>query len=218
MLDESLRAFFWYKGYVSNRDLVTEQLNRQEKRTVMIQSNRGYPWVQKCTVIKGGNGDQEIRAEPVEECSICLHSGPRWPLNPENVKNNDWGNLRQVPDFPDALRTAPASRALVPVQNSETQSPPSTTSKFPPIAPAYTTADRSNNLKRVPTTHPQTSSTNAYQTPARARNAPMSVKAPSRKVMSLKHQNKVHANCSDQRTFSPDAPELYQRRPRLQGP
>ena len=218
LLHESLRAFFWYKGYVSTRDLVTEQLNGQIKRNVMIKNNRGFPWVQKCTVVKGGNGDQEIPAEPVEECSICLHSGPRQPLHLENDRNNDWKDLRQVPDFPEVLRTASASKTLIQAQTSETQSPLSTTSKLPVIAPANTTANRNDILKRSAPTHPQRSSTNAYRTPARARNAIMSAKAPNRKVMFLKYRSKAHANCSGQRTFSPDAPELYQRRPRLQGP
>ena len=192
LLHESLRAFFWYKGYVSTRDLVKEQLNGQTKRKVMIQNNRGFPWVQKCTVIKGGNGDQVIPAEPVGECSICPHSGIRQPLNPVHVRNIENASLRQVPDFPGALRTGSASRTLVQAQKSESQSPPSTISNLPLQA--------------------------AYQTPARARDAPMSVKAPKRKVMSLENRNRAHANYSDKRIFSPDAPKLFQRRPRLQGP
>ena len=113
LLHESLRAFFWYKGYVSTRDLVTKQLNGQIRRKVMIQNNRGFPWVQKCTVIKGGNGDQVIPAEPVEQCSICPHSGSRQPLNTVNVRDNGYANLRQVPDFPGDLRSGSASRTFV---------------------------------------------------------------------------------------------------------
>lgn len=71
LLDESLRAFFWYEGIISKSHLITEQVRDMTKRTVRIRNNYGYHWVQKCTVTKAGNGDQEIRAEPVETCSIC---------------------------------------------------------------------------------------------------------------------------------------------------
>ena len=31
MFDESLRVFFWYKGYISNRDLIAKQSALQPK-------------------------------------------------------------------------------------------------------------------------------------------------------------------------------------------
>ena len=59
LFNESLRAFFWYKGYISKRDLVTEQVRGITKTKVMIRNNRDWDWVQICTVIKAGNGPAE---------------------------------------------------------------------------------------------------------------------------------------------------------------
>lgn len=36
MLDESLRAFFWYKGYIPSRDLITERVRSVIERKVVV--------------------------------------------------------------------------------------------------------------------------------------------------------------------------------------
>lgn len=55
LLDESLRAFFWYKGYISARDLITERVRGQTKRKSVVCNNFGYGLVQECTVNRGGS-------------------------------------------------------------------------------------------------------------------------------------------------------------------
>ncbi len=105
LFNESLRAFFWYKGYVSKRDLVTEQVRGIAKTKVVIQNNRGWDWVQKCIVIKAGNGDQKISSETAETCSICLQSRPRQPVVRGSGAMPDSGGIPwEIPKFPDHLR------------------------------------------------------------------------------------------------------------------
>lgn len=90
-------------------------------------------------------------------------------------------NLRQVPHFPDVLRTASASRALI-RRKIETQKVPKNTSNLPPIAPAYIYHSRpqqysQSNVFRLPTidskrtSHPTTSTTSA--TPHRSQLTPI---------------------------------------------
>ena len=225
LLDESLRAFFWYKGYISNRDLITKQVRGITERKVVIRNNRGFDWVQKCTVTKAGNGDQNIPAESVEKCSICLGSRSRLPLVRENVEPNDRDIPRQVPKFPDRLRSVsaskmPARRGVVPNDRNAPKYAPVNQDKVRPVAPlpAPLASDLIRNDAKAPThipktqlpanaagifqpivlantvanddrgpisdthTHRHARSKDAFQTPARASNAPRGVKAPSRKV------------------------------------
>lgn len=212
LLDESLRAFFWYKGYIYTRDLITEQVRGMTKRKVLIKNNRCLDWVQKCTVIKGGNGDQEIPAEPVETCSICPRTQKHQPLVRENVVLDNWGIPRQISEFPDHLRSASASKLPVrrdgvpndrnaakpPALRSQDKEPPMASHTLPTQRPVDSAnilhrtvlrnivANNGNGPRSNQVTHRHAYARDAFRTPARASIAPMgasTVKAPSRKVM-----------------------------------
>lgn len=210
LLDESLRAFFWYKGYISNRDLITEQVRGLNKSKVVVRNNRCYAWVQKCTVVKAGNKDQEIPAEPVEMCTICGPSQSRplpvvdsaVPYSPEIP--------RQIPRFPDHLRSDPKSAPMsrdktktcsvasppaifssllskndtkVPGHAPEKQCP-ATVSGIQPIMPAFYVTNDGRGHISSPKNHRQVRSQNAFETPTRSGTAVTDARAPNRKVMS----------------------------------
>lgn len=198
-----------------------------KKRKVLIRNNYGYHWVEKCTVIKAGNGDQEIPAEPVETCSLCPRSRQPLVLVRKSVVPDNWQISRQIPEFQDYLRPAPASKmpvrgdivpdqgiapkpaptnqdkvrpvvppptplpldfvkndANAPTHAPKVQHPANAASILQPIAPTNIVADHTTGPKSNPDTHQQAHSKDAFQTTVRASNAPMGVKAPSRKVIS----------------------------------
>ena len=208
LLDESLRTFFWYKGYIWDRDLITERVRGLTTRKVLIRNNLGFNWVQKCTVTKGGNADQEIPAEPAETCSICPRPQVHQPVVRESVVLDNWGIPRQIPKFPDHLRSAyasklPVRRDAVPSTGNTARPAPMSQDKACRVAPTAPETQRqvkaADTRRSVPTslafndgsgfkayqnTYHRAPARDAFQTPAHTSTAPIGVRAPSRKVVS----------------------------------
>lgn len=129
LLDGFLRAFFWYKDYISARDLTTGRVRGQVTRKVVVRNKLGYDCVQKCTVNKRGNADQEIPAEPAATGSICSRPQVNQPVVLESPVPDNWGIPRQVPRSPDQLHLASAStlpvrRDVVPKTGKSAQPAP----------------------------------------------------------------------------------------------
>ena len=211
LLDESLRAFFWYKGYIPKRDLITEYIRGVTKSNVVARNNHCLAWVQKCTVVQDGNGDQKIPAELVETCSVCAPSRSRQQLMVKSDVSNSPEIPRQIPKFPDHLRTCPkpspmsrdkvGSVAAPPAPTSSNMAKkdmdgprdkpdhgpeshcPASTAVTQPIIPASYVANDNRRHQSNLATHRQGRSQNALATPARPSNVISGIRAPDRKVL-----------------------------------
>ena len=184
LLDESMKAFFWYKGYIPRRDLITEYIRGISRSDVVVRNNRCLAWVQKCTVIKLGNGDQEIPAEPVETCSFGTPSRSRQQVMVESDVRDKVGS---VASLPAPIPSNMAKKDMDCLKNWPDHGPKShclaSAAITQPNIPASYVANDNGRHQPNPDTHRQGRFQSLLTTRARPGNAVSEIRAPDRKVM-----------------------------------